>query len=96
MTACTEQQNHAPRLLYDRPEAAFQLSMSVRSLDYAIAAKKIGTRRKGGRVLIPHSELVRYASTNDYDDLTPKSRKRKAAKDGEPIPSEDQECEEAA
>ena len=44
--------------------------MSVRSLDYQIAQKKIGTRRKGKKVLIPHSELVRYASRNDYEPLT--------------------------
>lgn len=59
-----------PRLLYDRREASRQLSISVRSLDYQIANKRIGTRRKGKKVLIPHAELVRYASRNDYEPLT--------------------------
>jgi excisionase family DNA binding protein len=54
----------APRLLYTRKEAAYQLSISVRSLDYLITSKEIGTRRIGQRVLIPHSELVRYAKGN--------------------------------
>src|ERR1700704_6119770 len=44
----------APRLLYDRKEAARQLSISIRSLDYAIASKKLETRRNGTRVLVTH------------------------------------------
>jgi len=51
----------APRLLYTRKDAAFQLSISVRSLDYMIASKQVSTRRIGSRVLIPHEELVRLA-----------------------------------
>jgi excisionase family DNA binding protein len=59
----------AQRLLYDRREAARQLSISVRSLDYLIAKKKLGTRRLGKKVLIPHAELVRFASTNHLDSV---------------------------
>ncbi len=44
------------RILYSRKEAALQLSISPRMLDYFIAQKKINTRRIGRRVLIPHSE----------------------------------------
>jgi len=54
-------------LLYDRKEAARQLSISVRSLDYLIAAKQFDTRRIGKKVLIPHASLVRFAQANHYD-----------------------------
>jgi hypothetical protein len=49
--------------LYWREDAAYQLSMSVRSLDYMIAGKKIATQRMGARILISHAELVRLATT---------------------------------
>jgi hypothetical protein len=49
--------------LYDRKEAARQISISVRSLDYLIAGKQISIRRIGSRILIPHAELVRLATT---------------------------------
>jgi hypothetical protein len=61
------------RLLYDRKEAARQLSISVRSVDYAIANKELDTRRHGRRVLITHASLVRYASTNHYRPVTSRS-----------------------
>jgi excisionase family DNA binding protein len=56
-------------MLYDREEAARQLSISVRALDYLIASKQINTRRIGRKVLIPHSELVRFASMNHYGPI---------------------------
>jgi hypothetical protein len=59
------------RLLYDRKEAARQLSISVRSLDYLIAGKQLDTRRIGKKVLVPHASLVRYASANHYESVTP-------------------------
>jgi len=49
--------------LYSREDAAYQLSISVRSLHYMIAGKKIATQRMGTRILIPHTELVRLATT---------------------------------
>jgi hypothetical protein len=54
------------RLLYDRKTAARQLSISVRSLDYIIAAKGLDTRRIGKKVLVTHASLVRYASGNHH------------------------------
>jgi len=54
------------RLLYDRKSAALMLSISVRSLDYIIAAKALDTRRIGRKVLVTHSSLVRYASGNHF------------------------------
>ena len=55
------------RLLYDRKEAARQLSISVRSLDYLIAGRELETRRIGKKVLIPHGSLSRFAQGNHYD-----------------------------
>jgi hypothetical protein len=53
----------APRLLYTRKDAAYQLSISVRSLDYLIASKQLATRRIGSRIQIPHEELIRLATS---------------------------------
>ena len=55
------------RLLYSRTEAARQLSISVRSIDYLIAAKELDTRRIGRKVLITHASLVRYSQGNHYE-----------------------------
>ena len=55
------------RLLYDRKSAARMLSVSIRSLDYIIAAKALDTRRIGRKVLVTHASLVRYASGNHFE-----------------------------
>jgi hypothetical protein len=62
-TARTHSQDASTCLLYSRKEAARQLSISVRSLDYQIAGKQIATRRIGSRILIPQEELVRLATS---------------------------------
>jgi excisionase family DNA binding protein len=62
----TEPHSIAPRLLYDRRESARQLSVSIRSLDYLIANKQLSFRRLGKKVLIPHSELVRYSRGDHF------------------------------
>ena len=49
------------RLLYDRKSAAQLLSISIRSLDYLVANRKIDSRRIGSRVLIHHDDLTRFA-----------------------------------
>lgn len=49
------------RLLIDRRDAAQYLSISQRSLDYLLAQGELHVRRIGSRVLIPLSELQRYA-----------------------------------
>jgi hypothetical protein len=66
----------AERLLYDRKEAARQLSICVRGLDYIIAAKELDTRRIGRKVLVTHASLVRYASGNHYTVSREPSRNR--------------------
>ena len=58
-----------PRLLYDRKTAALQHSISIRSLDYLIANKRLATPRIGKKVLVPHGELVRFAAANHYDSV---------------------------
>jgi hypothetical protein len=59
-----------PRLLYSRKEAARQLSISIRSLDYLIAAKAFQTRRLGKKILIPHAELVRFARGSHFGPIS--------------------------
>jgi excisionase family DNA binding protein len=66
ISACADE----ARLLYDRKGAAQQLSISVRSLDYLIANRKLETRRIGKKVLIPYAELRRFAKGNHYDTVT--------------------------
>ena len=76
VVAINTRKNPSPgsRLLYDRKESARQISLSVRSLDYLIAAKTFRTIRIGKKVMIPHSELVRYASSNHYSRIVPAKR----------------------
>jgi excisionase family DNA binding protein len=52
------------KILASREEAAQMLSISQRALDYLIAARRLPTRRIGGRVLVPVSELRKYARTD--------------------------------
>lgn len=49
------------KLLIGRQEAATLLSISQRALDYLVANKQLQTRRIGTRVLIPLTELQRFA-----------------------------------
>jgi excisionase family DNA binding protein len=62
----SQHDNPGPRLLYDRAEAARQLSVSIRTIDYFLAAGKFRTRRIGKKVLIPHQELVRFAAQDHW------------------------------
>jgi hypothetical protein len=62
-------QQPATRLLYDRKSAAMQLSISIRSLDYYLAAGEFKTRRIGRKVLIPHSELTRFAARDHWQPM---------------------------
>jgi excisionase family DNA binding protein len=53
-------------ILYDRKGAAAALSVSVRTLDYFIARRELVTRRIGRKVLIPASELRRFARADHF------------------------------
>jgi hypothetical protein len=52
------------RILYDRKGAAYQLSISVRALDYLISQGKIPTRRINSSVRIRHEDLKAFARGN--------------------------------
>ena len=54
------------RLLYPRKDAAHQLGVSTRTLDYMIARGELQTRRVGKKVLVPRASLVRFAGANHY------------------------------
>ena len=54
------------KLLYDRKSAAFALSISVRALDYLISGKQLATRRLGKKVMVPASELSRFARADHF------------------------------
>ncbi len=65
----TSRERHEPtvdKILYDRKSAALALSLSIRSIDYLIAQGVLRTRKVGHKVLIPASELRRFASANHY------------------------------
>lgn len=62
-------QDLGPRLLYGRKEAARQLSISIRSLDYFLAAGRFKTRRIGKRVMIPRGELMRFAARDHWQSV---------------------------
>jgi excisionase family DNA binding protein len=51
----------AGRILYSRKEAAEKLSISLRNLCTIISRGEIRVRRVGGRTLISHRELERFA-----------------------------------
>lgn len=68
--------NLAPveRLLYGREEAAFALSISVRTVDYGLANGEFDIRHVGTRVLITARSLKQWANTNHYGPVHKPSR----------------------
>jgi hypothetical protein len=54
--------SNPPRLLYPRKDSAYQIGVSIRAVDYLIARGELRVRRIGGRVLVPHAELVKFAA----------------------------------
>jgi hypothetical protein len=60
-----------PRLLYSRKESVYQLSLSIRAVDYLIASGRLKTRRIGGRILVAHDELIRFARADRMEPMTP-------------------------
>ena len=57
------------KLLIGRQEAAAVLSISQRALDYLMANKQLQVRRIGSRVLIPRSELMRFARADHPEPI---------------------------
>jgi hypothetical protein len=58
------------RILYPRREAAFQLGLSVRTLDEYAKLGEIHPRFIGGKVLYHRSELERFARANHASPFT--------------------------
>ena len=58
-------------ILYSRRDAAFALSLSLRSLDYLISNGEILTRRIGGRVLVSADELAQFSQRNHPKAIVP-------------------------
>jgi hypothetical protein len=83
----------APRLLYSRKEAAYQLSTSLRNIAYRIAQGTLKVRRQGGRVVITHAELLRQAALDDNAPVVPK---RPPQKPSLAVPSRELEAAQAA
>lgn len=67
--AGADDSDDSPRLLYDRKNAARQLSISIRSLDYLIANRRLTFRRIGKKVLIPYGELVKFSRFDHLDSV---------------------------
>jgi excisionase family DNA binding protein len=53
------------KILYSRVEAAKKLSLSLRTVGTLISKGSIRVRRVGGRVLISHRELERFAAEGE-------------------------------
>ncbi len=51
---------HLQKLLYDRRSAAYVLSISVRSLDYLIAQKRLATIKLGKKIMVGHGALTEF------------------------------------
>jgi hypothetical protein len=58
------------KLLFDRKTAAWALSVSIRTLDYALAAGAFETRRIGRKTLITAGSLKRYAAANHFGPVS--------------------------
>ncbi len=59
------------RLLYSKRDAAEQLSISLRSLNYLISRGELRFRRIGSRVLVPHGELVQFSRAHHPEPILP-------------------------
>jgi hypothetical protein len=73
----TQSQVPDPRPLYSKKESAYQFSISLRSLNYLISDGRINVRRIGGRVLIPHYELLRFSRHDRHELLVPEKAQPK-------------------
>jgi len=59
-TVIPEHTGHVPRLLYTRGQAAFLLSISVRTLDTLLLTKELHHVKIGRGVRIPAASLDRF------------------------------------
>ena len=66
------------KLLYSRKDCAFVLSMSIRAVYYLIANKRLAFRKIGKKILVPHSELVKFSRANHRELTGTKAQERVA------------------
>lgn len=57
-----------PKLLATRPEAADMLGLSVDAIDDLRRAGRLLAKRHGRKILIPVSEVERYAESLPWDE----------------------------
>ena len=57
------------RLLYDRKTAALVLSVSIRTIDYALSRQEFEWRKIGRRKLITAKSLRSWANKNHYGSV---------------------------
>jgi hypothetical protein len=67
------------KMLYDRKSAAYVLSISVRTLDYALARGEFDTRRIGRKTLITAGSLKRFAASNHFGSVCKPEQENRAA-----------------
>lgn len=82
------------KVLYDRRGAAAALSICVRSLDYLISAKRIRTRRIGKKVMVPASELKRFAQRDHIGPIRCRSQREGNSPDPERSEQQNEEVTE--
>jgi excisionase family DNA binding protein len=70
--------NENERILVGRKEAAQLLSVSPRTIDNLIRAKRIRTRRIGARVLFLKTELEAFARSAKVEWQAPAAQERPA------------------
>jgi excisionase family DNA binding protein len=56
------------KLLFNRSEFASLTGLSLRTVSYLIADRKIRVKRVGSRVLIPRTELLRFAGIEEFSN----------------------------
>jgi hypothetical protein len=67
------------KILFDRKSAAQALSISIRSLDYFLAAQAFETRKIGRKTLITAGSLKRFAQGNHFGHINSADRAQVAA-----------------
>ena len=67
------------KFLFSREEAAFALGLSIRSIDYLVADRRLDHRKNSGRILIPRESLRRYAAAHHPETIRPQTTQLKNA-----------------
>lgn len=67
------------QLLYSRKQVAQQLSLSVSTVDVMIGRGMLRVRRQGRRVLVPSTEVERFAK-RDVPQIWPEKRDGKTTR----------------